>query len=281
VEHSSKEALEPLAVIFRLTDDEKNRTLQNGRTIFHNRVSWAQTYLKQAGLLHYPRRGIFRITDRGIKTLKQDPNRIDIQFLYQFPEFVEFSNRTKKNIVKEETTIPEKEMTPEEMMDTGHAIIQEKLNDELLSTVKKSTSSFFEKLVVDLVVSMGYGGSVKEAGRAIGTSGDEGIDGIIKEDLLGFDVIYLQAKKWEGSVGRPEIQKFAGALQGQRAKKGIFITTGKFSDEAQQYVSKIDSKIILIDGKRLSEYMSEHGVGVVSDRSYVIKKINSDYFDNL
>jgi restriction system protein len=175
--------------------------------------------------------------------------------------------------------IPPKEMTPEEMMDAGYAVMQEKLKDELLATVKKSTPRFFEKLVVDLIVSMGYGGSIKEAGKAIGMSGDEGIDGIIKEDLLGLDAIYIQAKKWEGSVGRPEIQKFAGALQGQRARKGIFITTSSFSQDANDFVSKIDSKIILIDGKRLAEYMIEHGVGVSSDRSFIIKKINSDYFE--
>jgi restriction system protein len=212
--------------------------------------------------------------------INQNPPHLDIEFLHQFPEFVDFSNRTKKNVTESASTTSKEEMTPEEMMDSGYEILQEKLNDELLAIVKKSTPKFFEKLVVDLVVAMGYGGSIKEAGKAIGMSGDEGIDGIIKEDLLGLDVIYIQAKKWEGSVGRPEIQKFAGALQGQRARKGIFITTGSFSLEAINYVSKIDSKIILIDGKILSEYMIEHGIGVSSDRSYIIKKINSDYFES-
>lgn len=278
-EHSSREALEPLSKQFKLLEEEKRETLQNGRTVFQTRISWAQTYLKQSGLIQYTRRGFYQITDRGQKVIQQNPSQIDVKFLSQFPEFVDFSNRTRKKIPNTEVIITKEGATPEEMMDSGYEMLQEKLNDELLSTVKRSSARFFEKLVVDLVVAMGYGGSIKEAGKAIGMSGDEGIDGIIKEDLLGLDVIYIQAKKWEGSVGRPEIQKFAGALQGQRARKGIFITTGSFSQDAINYVSRIDSKIILIDGKKLSEYMIEHGVGVSSDRSYVIRKINSDYFE--
>jgi restriction system protein len=282
-EHSSKEPIEDLSKIFDLSEEEKSRLLPSRKTtIFYSRLGWAQTYLKQAGLLTSTKRGFFKITDRGLQILKQHPKDIDLQFLYQFPEFVDFINRSKKDKESEdESHLSKEEMTPEENMETSYEIIQEKFKDELLSTIKKSTPKFFEKLVVDLLVSMGYGGSIKEAGKAIGMSGDEGVDGIIKEDLLGLDLIFIQAKKWEGTIGRPEIQKFAGALQGQRARKGIFLTTGVFSQDAIDYVSKIDSKIILIDGKKLAEYMIDHGVGVSADRSYVIKKINTDYFESI
>jgi restriction system protein len=211
-EHSSKEPEEELSKIFNLSYDEKSRLLPSRKTtIFYNRIGWAQTYLKQAGLLTSPKRGFFKITGRGLQILKQNPTNIDLQFLYQFPEFVDFINRSKKDKEsKNESHLSKDEMTPEENMETSYEIIQEKFKDELLSTVKKSSPKFFEKLVVDLLVSMGYGGSIKEAGKAMGMSGDEGVDGIIKEDLLGLDVIYIQAKKWEGTVGRPEIQKFAG-----------------------------------------------------------------------
>ncbi len=279
-EHYSREPVEEIAIQFKLSYEEKNRLLSNGNNALYNRLGWAQTYLKQAGLLASTRRGFFRITERGMQVIKQNPLSLDVKFLQQFPEFRDFINRSKKDDSKNELTVTGEEITPEEMMDQGYGLVQEKLKDELLLTVKKCSPKFFEKLVVDLLVSMGYGGSVKEAGRAIGTSGDEGIDGIIKEDVLGLDMIHIQAKKWEGSVGRPEIQRFAGALQGQRAKKGIFITTGSFSQDAINYVSKIDSKIILIDGKKLSEYMIDSNVGVSEERSYIIKKINSDYFES-
>lgn len=278
-EHYSREPIEEIAKEFKLSEEEKSQLLPNGSTVLYNRLGWAQTYLKQAGLLTSTRRGFFRITERGMQVIKQNPGSLDVKFLQQFPEFIDFINRSKKDNIKNELTITKEEITPEEMMDQGYGFMQEELKDELLNTVKKCSPKFFEKLVVDLLVSMGYGGSVKEAGRAIGTSGDEGIDGIIKEDVLGLDMIYIQAKKWEGSVGRPEIQKFAGALQGQRARKGIFITTGSFSLDALGYVSRIDSKIILIDGKKLTEYMIDNNVGVSAERSYIIKKINSDYFE--
>lgn len=279
-EHYSREPVEQISKEFKLSEEEKSQLLPNGSTVLYNRLGWAQTYLKQAGLITSTRRGFFRITERGMQVIKQNPLSLDVKFLQQFPEFIEFINRSKKEDSINELTITKEEITPEEMMDQGSGLVHEKIKDELLTTVKKCSPKFFEKLVVDLLVSMGYGGSVKEAGRAIGMSGDEGIDGIIKEDVLGLDMIYIQAKKWEGSVGRPEIQKFAGALQGQRAKKGIFITTGSFSQDALGYVSKIDSKIILIDGKQLSEYMIANNVGVSEERSYTIKKINSDYFES-
>lgn len=203
----------------------------------------------------------------------------------QFPEFNDFLNRSRED-KEENDTESRKEYrediinkTPEEIVEDGYRLIRENLVREILENVKKSSPVFFERLVVELLVAMGYGGSIKEAGRAIGKTGDEGIDGIIKEDILGLDAIYIQAKKWDGTIGRPEIQKFAGALQGQRAKKGIFITTGNFSHDAKEYVSKIDSKIVLIDGNQLGEYLIDN-IGITTEKTYQIKKVNSDYFED-
>jgi restriction system protein len=212
--------------------------------------------------------------------LSQNPSRIDIKLLEQFPEFVEFRGGGKKD--KEAPAGIEVEanghQTPEELLEYGYQKIRQDLAQEVLNRVKASSPSFFERLVVELLVRMGYGGSRKDAGEVVGKSGDEGIDGIIKEDRLGLDVIYIQAKKWEGTVSRPEIQKFAGALQGQRAKKGIFITTSSFTNEAIEFASRIDSKIVLIDGKQLAQLMIDHDVGVSKVSSYEIKKIDFDYF---
>lgn len=203
----------------------------------------------------------------------------------QFPEFNDFLNKSRED-KEENDTESRKEYrediinkTPEEIVEDGYRLIRENLVREILENVKKSSPVFFERLVVELLVAMGYGGSIKEAGRAIGKTGDEGIDGIIKEDILGLDAIYIQAKKWDGTIGRPEIQKFAGALQGQRAKKGIFITTGNFSHDAKEYVSKIDSKIVLIDGNQLGEYLIDN-IGITTEKTYQIKKVNSDYFED-
>jgi restriction system protein len=174
----------------------------------------------------------------------------------------------------------EKEKTPEELLETAYQQINDQLASDLLKQIKALLPALFEKIVVDLLVGMGYGGTIRDAGQAIGKSGDEGIDGVIKEDRLGLDAIYLQAKKWENTVGRPEIQKFAGALQGQRAKKGIFITTSYFSKEAYDYISRIDTKIVLIDGEQLARLMIDHNIGVTPISKYEIKKMDSDYFSD-
>jgi restriction system protein len=168
--------------------------------------------------------------------------------------------------------------TPEELLESAYLQVRRQIETELLAQIMSSPPDFLERVVVDPVVRMGYGGSRKDAGEALGRSGDEGIDGIIKEDPLGLDIIYLQAKRWEGTVGRPEIQKFAGALQGQRARKGIFITTSSFSADALEYALRIETKIILIDGSRLSKLMFDHGVGVATSSNYEVKRIDSDYF---
>lgn len=282
--HKFSQAIEDLATKFQLTDEERNELLPSGtQAVFNNRVGWARSYLKQAGLLDTPRRGYFTISQRGRDLLATNPNRIDISVLEQFPEFIEFKNRKKDKKDEDGRQLSQARVstsdTPEDALATAYSELRESLEGEVLEAVMGSSPSFFERLVVDLLVRMGYGGNRQDAGRALGKSGDGGIDGIIKEDQLGLDVIYIQAKRWEGSVGRPEIQKFAGALQGQRAKKGVFITTSTFSKEAEQYASVIDSRIILIDGERLGRLMVDHGVGVSTAGVYEVKKIDSDYFE--
>jgi len=280
-DHRIRDATEELANEFDLTEEERKELVPSGQQLtFDNRVSWANTYLKKAGLLGSARRGYFKISDRGIRVLEDRPDKIDIKYLERYPEFTEFRNSSKSaEGESEDAELQEYEKTtPEELMGIGHRKLQSDLASELMDSIKKCSPSFFERLVVELLVKMGYGGSREDAGKAIGKSGDEGIDGIIKEDKLGLDIVYIQAKKWENPVSRSEIQKFAGALQGQRARKGIFITTSAFSKNAREYVSKIDNKIVLIDGGQLAKLMIENDVGVSKIASYEIKKIDSDYF---
>ena len=278
-EHSLRQTISGLADYFGLSKDERRELLPSGQqAILDNRVAWAKTYLKKAGLLEATRRGFFKISDRGLSVLQQNPTKIDNRFLDRFEEFQSF--RSKKNSEKSDTLQSEddKEQTPEEALENAYQNLRNELATELLTRLKSSPPALFEKTVVDLLVKMGYGGSRKDAGKAIGKSSDEGIDGIIKEDRLGLDAIYIQAKRWENTVGRPEIQKFAGALQGQRARKGIFITTSEFSREAHDYVSKIDTKIVLIDGEQLTQYMIDFDLAVTPVSKYEVKRIDSDYF---
>jgi restriction system protein len=279
-EHSLRDAITYLADVFNLSDDERKELLSSGQqAVFDNRVGWARTYLKKAGLFISPKRGFFQITDRGKEILSQNPSEINLKFLNQFPEFIEFKTTKKDNDKSEPEIIETSETTPQESIEFGYQKIRKELELELLNRVKSCSPDFFERLVVDLLVKMGYGGSRRDAGRAIGKSGDGGIDGIIKEDKLGLDIVYVQAKRWDNTVvGRPEIQKFVGALHGQRARKGVFITTSRFSQEAREYVSIIDSKIVLIDGQELAQLMIDHHVGVSTVSIYEIKKIDSDYF---
>jgi len=274
--YSMRENYDKLAEEFQLSDEEREKLLPSGtQRVFDNRVGWARTYLKKAGLLESPKRGYVKITYEGLEVLKQEPSKIDVDFLMQFPSFVEFKTGSKEKTRDK----PSKEkFTPEESLEYSYQALRDKLAKELLKKVMSCSPEFFERLVVDLLVKMGYGGSRKDAGEAIRKSGDGGIDGIIKEDKLGLDTIYIQAKRWQGTVPRPEIQKFAGALQGQKAKKGVFITTSTFSRQAQEYASSIDNKIVLIDGKKLAQLMIDHNVGVSTVQSYEIKKIDTDYF---
>lgn len=281
-EHPFREAVDRLADDFNLTDDERAELLPSGTAhVFGSRVGWARTYLKQAGILRAPKRGIFQITADGLALLAKKPARIDNNLLNQFETFRAFRVRGRETGADAKTQIaePASDQTPEDAMASAYQRVRKNLEAELLEQVKAVSPAFFERLVVDLIVTMGYGGSRQDAGRAIGRTGDGGIDGIIKEDRLGLDVIYLQAKRWESTVGRPEVQKFAGALQGQRANKGIFITTSNYSREALEYVNVIATKIILIDGETLATLMVDHNVAVTRTGVYELKRIDADYFD--
>jgi restriction system protein len=280
-EHHIREAIETLSQQFGLTPEERKTLLASGQQyVFDNRVGWARTYLKKAGLIETTRRGYLKITERGLQVLQENPKEINVRYLMKFPEFVEFRS------LKREKEEPDKEkeagivdlLTPEELIENAYQRLRQNLAAELIQRVKECSPSFFEKLVIDLLISMGYGGTRKDAGEAIGRSGDEGIDGIIKEDRLGLDVVYIQAKRWENPVTRPEIQKFAGALLGRKAKKGIFITTSGFTKDAREYAEKIESKIVLIDGETLAQLMIDHNIGVSPVASYTLKKIDNDYF---
>jgi restriction system protein len=282
-EHKYRDLTEKLAAEFEVTDDERKELLASGnQAIFDNRVGWAKTYLKKAGLLESPKRATFVITEIGLETLRKKPERIDAKFLRQFPSFLEFQNASRNdNETEEEITIVEtNEQTPEENLDKAYQRIRKSLALELLNRVVELSPTFFERLVVELLVKMGYGGSIKDAGKAIGKSGDEGIDGTIKEDKLGLDIIYIQAKRWKPGnvVGRPELHKFVGALAGQGAKKGIFITTSNFTKEALEYTPKNETKIVLIDGEQLAQLMMDYNLGCTTQQVYELKKIDSDYF---
>ena len=277
-----KEVMAELANVFELTPDERAQLLPSGGTLtFASRVGWAKTYLKKAGLVQQPKRGLVQITDQGRSVLARKPTRIDAKFLEQFPAFLEFRNGSqgRSDLAGAEEVLPlSSDLTPDEVIDAAYQRSMLALADEVLERVKGCSSIYFERLVVQLLIKMGYGGSREEAGRAVGRSGDGGIDGIINEDRLGLDAIYLQAKRWEGVVGRPEIMKFVGALAGQRANKGVFITTSWFTQEAKDYAGSSQYKVVLIDGVRLADLMIEHGLGVSVVATYLIKRIDSDFF---
>ena len=278
-EHALRQAADKLAKQFGLTDSERRELLPSGRqATFLNRVSWARTYMSKAGLLESPRRGIFRITTSGMKVIANPPPQINIAFLEQFPGYIEFRGNRQSPRKPNQAPAPATPETPEEVLEDAYQNVRERLSDELLTTVKTVSPQFFEQLVVDLLVSMGYGGTREGAGRAVGGTGDGGIDGVINEDLLGLDSVYIQAKRWEAAVGRPEVQKFAGALQGHRSKKGVLITTSSFTHGAEEYVDTIENKIVLINGATLTQLLMDHNVGVSPVSSYDIKKIDSYYF---
>lgn len=284
-ETSTGEAVEVLSKEFGLTDEDLKELLPSGiQSTFVNRVGWASTYMKKAGLLEATRRGYFRITSRGQELLRRQPKAINIKLLKQYPEFLEFQQlkgtRSGEKISASGGTPDILAATPSEALENAYENLRNELANELLAKLKKSSPSFFERAVVELLVKMGYGGSRSDAGKAIGKSGDGGIDGIIKEDRLGLDVVYIQAKRWDNNpVGRPDVMQFAGALQLQKANKGIFITTSRFTDDARSFVSQIGSKIVLIDGEQLTNLMIESDVGVSVVSMYPVKKIDADYFD--
>jgi len=281
-EHKTKDVIEQLANEFNLTDEEKSELLDGGQPVFNNRVGWARTYLKKACLIDNPKRGVLHITARGYDVVNQNPVEVNVNYLRQFPEFLEFVSPVASNpqetiseIVSEKT-----QQTPEEVFDAAYREIRTTLASDLLNNILNLPPAFFEKLVVELLVKMGYGGSIKDAGKAIGKTNDEGIDGTIKEDKLGLDVIYIQAKRWQPAnvVGRPELHKFVGALAGQGAKKGVFITTSSFTKEALEYAPKNETKIVLIDGKALTQFMIDYNIGVTVQNTYELKRMDIEYF---
>ncbi len=283
-EHTAKELASILGQQLRLSEDELHELLPSGGTlVFVSRVSWAITYMYKAGLIERPVRGKCIITQRGKDVLAENPAAINNALLRRFPEFREFMARSASATDPAPDQLQtivnsEHQLTPEEILESSYQNLRETLAQDLLERVKQASPQFFEQLVIKLLVAMGYGGSLKDAGEAVGRSGDGGIDGIIKEDKLGLDAIYIQAKRWEGTVGRPTVQAFTGSIMGQRANKGVFITTSQFTQDAKDYVRLINQKIVLIDGEQLAQLMIDYNVGVSEMVSYVVKRIDQDYF---
>lgn len=266
---------------FALTDAERKEMLPSGQsTVIGSRIGWARTYLKKAGLIEKVLgRGIYKITAGGLEVLTRNPVKIDNNLLREFAGFAEWIKRSNDTTETATGVIGNaSDQTPDEALASAYLTLRMELSLEILEKMKSCSPVFFERLVVELLVKMGYGGTREDAGQAVGKSNDGGIDGIIKEDRLGLDLIYLQAKRWEATVGRPELQAFAGALLGKQARKGVFITTSNFSSGAKSYVDTITSNIILIDGEQMAELMIDYSVGVSVAATYEIKKIDSDYF---
>ncbi len=282
--HHIRDGIEALAQYFGLSEDDRSQRLPSGNKFtFDDRVQWANTYLKKAVLLESAGRGLFQITSRGMSVLNSQTTSINKEFLLQFPEFALFQSRPQAVNNENNTSVPaeESERTPQEVLQLSYQTLRDQLAQELLDTIMSCSPSFFENLVLDLLLALGYGGAIDGAGEVIGRPNDNGIDAIIKEDKLGFDVIYVQAKRWDAAntVSRPAVQSFAGSLIGQGAAKGVFITTSSFSKEAQGYVNKIaQPKIILIDGQQLAKLMIDNNIGVSAVETFTIKKIDSDYF---
>ncbi len=280
-EHSTKEIRDWMTDYFKVTPEELEMKIPSGRAkLFANRVAWAVAYFKMAEILVSPRRSIYTITDFGKKLASKKPN-INIRFLIENTVLKE-KKRTWSTVSDESEVINPSadivERTPDELIDLGQRQINEELKSELLQRVLSNSASFFEHLVIDLLLAMGYGSSNDEYAEVTGKSGDGGIDGLIKEDKLGLDIIYVQAKRWQNPISGSEIQQFAGALQAKKARKGIFITTSQFQSSAMKFVQEIDTRIILIDGAKLTELMIEYNVGVSLSKSILLKKLDSDYF---
>lgn len=284
-EHSLKQAVDDAVRVFKLSDEEQRETMPRGvQTKIYNRLTWARSHLGKAGFLVTAGSGRFKITQEGSKAVQDNPHGINVRVLQRYPVYSASVAAARGSFVpKPASSVSEVEevsqQTPQELLESSFQQLQIQLAQELLERIGKCSPAFFERLVVDLLVAMGYGGSRKDAGQAIGKSGDEGIDGIIKEDRLGLDAVYVQAKRWRGTVGRPDVQAFAGSLEGHRARKGVFITTSQFSAEAREYVGKIEKKIVLIDGPQLADLAIEFKVGVAESISYSVKRLDLDYFE--
>lgn len=289
-EHHQRDLASRIADHFQLTEEERNLMLPSTQsTYLRNRTGWAGFHLRKAGLAELAREATLRITRAGVELLRKPPPRIDRSLLMQFEPFKKFmaeqkqrgvaAARTKASNAVPQPVSSEEEATPEERIDAAFTELRETLVADLLAKLAMVNPFRFEQVVLDLLVAMGYGGSRKEAAAVTQKTGDEGIDGVINEDRLGLDVIYIQAKRWKANVGRPEIQNFVGALAGKKASKGVFITTSAFHENARDYAAGLHQKVILIDGRRLAELMIEHGIGVAEEHAYLVKKIDSEYFD--
>ena len=264
-----------------LSDEQRQVMLASGKApMARSRIGWALSYLKQAALVDNPKRGYYRIAERGREALDGAERPINTAFLERFPEFQDFRSRSQPRTKGADLFNDQpSSLSPEEQLDSAIQAIRAEVQSELLDQLKGVEPGHFERIVVDVLRAMGYGVDGDNTSRVVGQSGDEGIDGIIDEDLLGLDSIYIQAKRWQGAVGRPEVQGFAGALQGQNATKGVMITTSTFSEPAKQYVLALaNSKIVLIDGSRLAGLMYDYGVGVSDSLTVITKKFDSDYF---
>ncbi len=279
-EHPIAEVRERLGSAFELTEEELAERLPSGTAkTFSNRVGWATTYLYRTGLLERPRRSVYRITDRGRQILTANPERVDLSVLSHFPEFDQFRSGTGRRKRTAVTTSSVEEIaTPEERIAAAYQELREALVAELRERIGTLSSTDFEDLVLDVLHAMGYGDGTEDSRLRTGKSGDQGIDGVIREDRLGLDVVYVQAKRWEANVGRPVVQGFVGALQGARASKGIIFTASSFSSDAQAYAAGVSPRVVLIDGERLASLMIDHGVGVTTRDTYAVKRLDSDYF---
>jgi len=283
-QHSKREVVDKLAIDFKLSESELKELLPSGKQeLFDNRVGWARTYLKKAGLIDSPSRGYFCITERGLDLLKHNPSKIDGKILRQYPEYREFVNynnsRVYHDVSDNKLTKEDEEKTPQERLYNAYEQINEALARDILQQLKTVSPKSFEHIVVDLLVKMGYGGSDKDAAQAIGRSGDEGVDGVINQDTLGIDRIYVQAKRWnETTIGHSDIRNFIGALDFKHAERGIFITTSTFTKDIIEKVDRSSKRIILIDGNELSKLMITHKVGVSIEDAFELKKLDMDYF---
>jgi len=281
-ERTVRQLTDLLADRFGLTEVERDQLLPSGQQgIFSNRVAWSKTHLKYAGLLENPTRGRVRISELGRKVLADKPQQINIKFLKRFPAYCEFTGKTE---TKPEEMVPEvaafeDRRTPLELIDAAYQSLALATSEEMLSRLRTSSPAFFEGIVVKLLVAMGYGG-VAGQGTVTGRSGDGGIDGVISQDKLGLDVVCIQAKRWEGTVGRPIIQGFVGSMDYIRAKKGVIMTTSSFTKDGLDFVDRIEGKkVVLIDGVRLVDLMIEHDLGVTTTKIYTLREVSNDFFD--